>query len=346
MSDSYTPAPTGEPASVRSVDENHSGAGGNFGVRPALGDLVGSLPLLEQETVQLGSGKPAFAARQVLSRDLVMFQSKVSPRLVGNVVPDPAWMVFMLPLGWRGEYRFNGVVARPLDVFMAGDPCGYTTVGEARNTLAIGVRRARLEHDTRALAGDAEVRPLHDRRLVLARAQSTTLRRWALAAMNSALNQPLGEGRFILPRTVEGDFISLLSAVVLSQPAKCPSRDPGRLLPGQVVRAAVRAHDAQRGHSVSLAQLCEASGVGQTWLSKFFRDIYGISPMAYLRARRLSMARSLLLDQSNPPSSVKDVALSLGFMNLGRFAADYRARFDEKPSVSLLRTTRNESLDA
>lgn len=81
---------------------------------------------------------------------MVMFQNRVFPKLVGSVVPDPRWMVFMLPLSWHGEYRVNGVVARPLDVFMAGGPSGYTTVGEARNTVAIGVRKSRLERDMRA----------------------------------------------------------------------------------------------------------------------------------------------------------------------------------------------------
>lgn len=140
--------------------------------------------------------------------------------------------------------------------------------------------------------------------------------------------------------------MSLLSAVVLSHPTESGSRDPGRLRPDQVVRDALRAKHVQGEPVVSLAQLCAASGVGPTWLSKCFHESLGVSPVAYLRARRLSAARARLLDRSCPPASVKDVALSLGFMNLGRFAADCRAIFEENPSDSLVRTIRNGSFEA
>ncbi len=49
--------------------------------------------------------------------------------------------------------HFNGTVARASIVFVSAGSSGYMTVGEDRNTLAIGVRKSRLEHDMRALAG-------------------------------------------------------------------------------------------------------------------------------------------------------------------------------------------------
>jgi AraC-like DNA-binding protein len=308
-----------------------------------LGDHVTALPLLEHETVQLGSGSDTFITRQALGRDLALFQTRISPKMIGHVVLQPEWILFMLPLHWHGDYIFNGLKARPQDVFMTCDPNGYTSVGEDRDTLAVGMRKARLVQDMRALSGGAQIPRLQDQRLVLPAAQSVRLRTRAMAAMAAMVTatcNPLGQGRFKLSPDVEGDVVSLFADLMVSQPAFRQIRDPDQVQPGKIVRAAVRANDIGSGDSVSLARLCEASGVSHTWLNKCFQDVYGTSPVAYLRARRLSEARARLIDQSAPPVSVKDVALSLGFTHLGRFAAEYHARFEEQPSESLLRTAR------
>lgn len=306
-----------------------------FALHRRLVDHVHELPVLEHETVQLGRGAGAIFARQALGRDVTLFQNLILEKMVATTVLDPTWIAFMLPLSWRGDYLFNGAVARPTDVFVTGESGCYTTVGEDRNTVIIGVRRSRLTRAMRALSGDAEARPPPDSAMQLTRMQYASLRHGAMAALSVASPHPLGDGRFILRPTLESDLVSDLAALALCQPAANAGRDPGRIAPDRIVRDALRAHDARRHQGVSLAELCDASGVGQTWLSKCFRDSLGISPVAYLRARRLSMARARLLDRVNPPVSVKDVALSLGFMNLGRFAADYRALFEENPSDTI-----------
>jgi AraC-like DNA-binding protein len=60
--------------------------------------------------------------------------------------------------------------------------------------------------------------------------------------------------------------------------------------------------------------------------------------MSYVRRRRLEHARDELLSL-DPAAGVKviDVALRHGFTHTGRFAAAYRARFGESPSVTLRR---------
>lgn len=322
-------------------ERDHSADRLGFHVGRSFADHVTERAVLEHETVQLSAGEGTVAARQAVGRDLALFQNQIPAKMTGHVVIDPAWIMFMLPIAWRGDYLFNGVAARPGDIFMSCDPSGYVTLGEARDSLAVRVRKSRLTGALRALSGGAEVPPLDAQRLAIGEAKSISLRRQALAAMNAAACLPARAGRFTLPQAVEDDFISLLSAVISTQPDNCVSRDPGQLQPLRIVRAAMRAHDLQPGQGVSLAQLCETTGVGQTWLSKCFREVCGVSPMAYLRARRLSQARAQLLDEVNTPVSVKDVALSLGFIHRSRFAVDYAALFKEKPSETLLRAPRN-----
>ena len=104
----------------------------------------------------------------------------------------------------------------------------------------------------------------------------------------------------------------------------------------QVAAAAKRALEGSQTQTASLADLCAASGVGQTWLHKCFVEIYGEPTQSYLRSRRLTAAREQLLNRLSVPISVKQVALSHGFTNFGRFAAEYRDRFGENSSSTLL----------
>ena len=61
------------------------------------------------------------------------------------------------------------------------------------------------------------------------------------------------------------------------------------------------------------------------------------TPMAYLRGVRLELARAELVRAKRTGGSVASVAHLCGFGHLGRFAADYKARFNESPSQTLLR---------
>lgn len=59
-----------------------------------------------------------------------------------------------------------------------------------------------------------------------------------------------------------------------------------------------------------------------------------VSPMQYLKDLRLERASAELLGGS---THVAGVALRWGFGHLGRFSADYRARFGEYPSETVRR---------
>ena len=51
----------------------------------------------------------------------------------------------MIPLRWRGDYVFKGIMAQPYDVYLSAGPNDYATVGEGRETFAVDIRRSRLQ---------------------------------------------------------------------------------------------------------------------------------------------------------------------------------------------------------
>jgi AraC-like DNA-binding protein len=63
-----------------------------------------------------------------------------------------------------------------------------------------------------------------------------------------------------------------------------------------------------------------------------------VTPHAFFLRRRLNEARQLLLREDAERRNVTDIALSLGFSELGRFAVRYREMFGETPSQTLKRS--------
>jgi AraC family ethanolamine operon transcriptional activator len=111
-------------------------------------------------------------------------------------------------------------------------------------------------------------------------------------------------------------------------------RPPSRV---QIVRQADDYLQANPARPIYTDELCSALGVSASCLHGAFEATFGLSPHRYLKLRRMTMVRIMLLSGSDPWHSVKSAALSHGFWHLGQFAHDYRALFGESPSETLFR---------
>jgi transcriptional regulator GlxA family with amidase domain len=107
-------------------------------------------------------------------------------------------------------------------------------------------------------------------------------------------------------------------------------RQPRREVVPYYVR---RAEDFMRTHAaepITFEDVVAAAGASSRRSLHFgFRKHRGTTPMRMLKAYRLDMARQQLLSSR---ASVTTIALNCGFLHLSRFAADYKARFNESPS--------------
>jgi AraC family ethanolamine operon transcriptional activator len=83
--------------------------------------------------------------------------------------------------------------------------------------------------------------------------------------------------------------------------------------------------------------LCAEIGVSQRTLEYAFQERLGTSPMEFIRRLRMHTARRALLAAQPGGATVTEIAMTLGFYQLGRFAAEYRAIFGELPSATLTR---------
>jgi AraC-like DNA-binding protein len=109
----------------------------------------------------------------------------------------------------------------------------------------------------------------------------------------------------------------------------------------------MRALDWLRGHlsePVQLDTLAAVSGTRPRTLERHFRMFLGTTPLGWTRRMRLARARRALL-HAGPEDRVTDIALSNGFAQLGRFAAEYRRAFGELPSRTMLKGERASPSD-
>ena len=103
------------------------------------------------------------------------------------------------------------------------------------------------------------------------------------------------------------------------------------------VRRAEHFMEQNARNELNLDDLAEVAGITTRALQLGFRRFRNTTPMAYLRAIRLDLARTELANAGRRGSSVAAVANSVGFAHLGRFARDYQARFGELPSQTFHR---------
>jgi AraC-like DNA-binding protein len=102
------------------------------------------------------------------------------------------------------------------------------------------------------------------------------------------------------------------------------------------VESYIREHARQ---PITTDDLVSIGGVSARSIFHGFRRFRSTTPMGYLKAVRLDIAREALLKaRRDGAASVTEVATAAGYTNLSQFSRDYRARFRESPSQTLADT--------
>ena len=102
------------------------------------------------------------------------------------------------------------------------------------------------------------------------------------------------------------------------------------------VRRASEAIRAQVTEPVRIADVAHQLGISPRHLQSGFRRHLGTTPHKFLRDCRLDHAHGLL-NTARPGDTVTSIAYDCGFVHLGDFAHNYRIRFCESPSETMLR---------
>lgn len=296
-----------------------------------------SIEVIEQDVVQLES-KP-LRVRRVLVRlgaSVVLFQStnlsvRTRTRLQDGFV---AYVAF----GPRAVGTLNGLPVGP-DRVLASMPgievefvvaAGYESVSFLLPPDDIRAHlRGRHREDEFRFPDDVEL-------LTPSPAAAHRMYSWGRRLTDLAARQP---EVFELPQTQSAAQIELLENLLATLHStvhiEAVPHDLTRQAHSQVVQIAENyalSHTAER---LYVTDLCKAAGVSERTLQYAFKELMGMTPVAFLTRLRLHRVRQGLRVGTNASTTVTKEALRWGFWHFGDFSRAYKDCFGELPSDTL-----------
>jgi len=159
----------------------------------------------------------------------------------------------------------------------------------------------------------------------------------AVCSLAAMAGQPLGPGTDKIHAALEDTF--LLSLLYLQEHGYSRALADGRLSTAcpSLVRRAEAFIEENLCEPFSIDDLVRASGGSARSLFESFNRFRDMSPMRYVRFRRLNRVREELM-QADGETRVGTVALTYGFQHMGRFAGEYSKLFGEAPSATLVKS--------
>ena len=240
-------------------------------------------------------------------------------------------------LTWRqGRSPPSQATTRIAAVFQ---PVGDTSLekwdGDCR-LLAVKIDRAALETELARLL-DAPVRspvtlaPTID---ITSGPGASWLHLVRLMAADAAQPQGLIRHPVVGARLQESLIAGLLAATDHPYRDRLDHPSPATAAP-RAIRRVVEAMRAHPGQPFTVADLAAIAGVSTRSLQESFRRYVGMPPMTYLRHLRLARVHEQLRQADPALHTVTEIAYSYGFTHMGRFAAEYRARYGVPPHETL-----------
>lgn len=245
----------------------------------------------------------------------------------------PGAAAFAMPLGWIAPPRFNGIEVESCDAVLAMGGVEVGARNGGRNAWAAVSMDLALLDELREVApppiratGDAPMLRIPGG--IAARLNGALRSAAVLAGSDGPILAELGvaDGLAASMRDLIGQGLTAAAAV---RPRPRALRDAMRL-----IRGAEEYMRTRLSEPIYTEELCAVLHVSQRRLHDAFTAASGLSPHAYLKRRRLMLARRALRDAGADAGLVKTVALRHGFWHLGHFARDYRLLFGERPSAT------------
>ena len=225
----------------------------------------------------------------------------------------------------RDDLLFLALPGTPFDWFLRGEQ-NLLLVMASQSALLDLAREAHAEEAVRSLSVSG-----HTSSVLRVEGNAMVEARSALLDLiDGARRGELEHNGAEFSRAVREAMIMLLDRAAESE-----GRGSAEIL---VRRAREVVGDTPRQFSVSA--LSSELRVSPRTLHKAFFEVTGVGPHAYFLRQRLNAARHRLAAADGQRASVTNIALELGFTELGRFAGRYRAFFGENPSQTLQRPRR------
>lgn len=302
------------------------------------------IEVVNQNLVQLQS-EPLRARRVAVRLEtsvLLYHSTNLAIRSRGMLA---AGMIGFVVLGPQASCILNGLPIRPhlmavgaagLQARFVADP-GY-------EDICIGIPPVALESHLKARQQWEEFKPQIPLKLLVCDPMKIT----ALFALGkrmalTAAQEPdlFNEDKEVRAAAEVELMEALLEAMGTSEDYAITRSDKTHQAYSDVVRLAEEYVLTHVDTQLFVTDLCRAAGVSQRTLEYAFKEILGLSPIAYLQRLRLHRVRQALRTGTRDSTTVSAEALKWGFWHFGDFSKAYKECFGESPSETLGREPNN-----
>jgi AraC-like DNA-binding protein len=298
------------------------------------------IELLDLKAVQLQS-EPLRARRVVVrlgSATVVFHRTNLRIRTRTSLVPG---LIAYTAFGPQAQGTVNGLPIRSGLMLSAAAATEVVFVAEAGfQDISILLPPQDLRAHLAARQRDHEFHlPQGVEMLQVDPARARELFDWGKRLVDVAARQPAIFNDSPRERAAaQIELVETLLAALGDSEAVEPTRDERtRQAHGILVKKAEDCVLARAGHRVSISDLCRVTAASERSLQNAFKEVMGLTPLAYLTRVRLHRVREALLAGTQGTTTVSVEALKWGFWHFGEFSRAYKSCFGELPSDTLRR---------
>jgi AraC-like DNA-binding protein len=298
------------------------------------------IEIVDLDVVQLAAA-PFRAKRVVVRLDGGVVVHQSTNHRVRARTKTQLGLVAFVTFGPEAKGTANGIPIRP-DLTLAVE-AGTEVVfvpESGYESLALLLPAADLREHLRARQGEGELRL--PRGVEVLQTDLATARRlfdWGKRLVELAARQPALFDEQKKARTAARvEMVETLFSTLGPTRALHPGRAARGLQSHALIVKKAEEYALSHTHEhVHVGDLCRAASVSERALQYAFKEIIGVTPVAYLIRLRLHRVRQALLAATHASTTVSAVALDWGFWHFGEFSRAYRACFGELPSDTLRR---------
>jgi AraC-like DNA-binding protein len=299
------------------------------------------IELIDQDAVQLTS-KP-FRARRVVVRlegGVVVYHS-TNHRIRTRTKTQQGLLAYVT-FSPRAKGTVNGLPIRP-ELMLAVEPeteVGFVT-DAGHESISILLPPVDIRAHLLVRRREEEFRmPRGVETLQVEAAMVRRLFDWGIRLVRKAVLQPSlfndrKEARAAAQVEMVETLLSTLGATTDFEPTRADQVHQSQTF---IVKAAEDYALSHTDDNVYVGDLCRAAATSERALEYAFKNVMGLTPVAYLTRLRLHRVRRALLAATHGSATVSALALDWGFWHFGDFSRAYKDCFGELPSETLRRT--------
>ena len=296
------------------------------------------IELIEQDAVLLAS--TPLRVRRVIVRletAAVVFHS-ANQRVRSSTSAREELLAYVV-FGPQVRGTVNGLPIRP-GVMLAAEPGAearfVTEPGWQSITVMLRPQHLRTHLLTRHCEGQFRL-PSGLETLNVSGKRADELFDWGKRLVDTAARQPalFNERPEVRMAAQVELFETLIAALREAQDVDATSSERKRQAYSVMVKTVEDHALAHVGDHLHVTDLCKVTAASERTLENAFKEVLGITPVAYLIRLRLHRVRQALLAGSLGSTTVSAEALNWGFWHFGEFSRAYKECFGELPSDTL-----------